>query len=202
MFIQRGSVFLGRSDYTDVYLSDTLISWFMEMWNYSLDHLQHKIAAPKENDHYWKTYLIDSSLSICQFVSFTIAKSNHPMETKSLWWYQHQSLQFTNHFLQLHLVGQSLPVPPLQQQSLGLKKQPCSLRCWERVGSLGAVMEPLGCGDVVADRPLHLEPDPVGLRGATEERGGVQSILQPLSSSVLSFLSTALRSFLDKNYKA
>lgn len=110
---------------------------------------------------------------------------------KSLW-YQHQFIQPANHLLQLHPIGQSLCVPPLQQQSLCLKKQLLGLRRWELIWSLDPATGPLCWVAPVSDWPLRLELGSVdlgeggrgGKRGQKRREGeGVRSTLQPLSTS-------------------
>ncbi len=127
--------------------------------------------------------------------------------------YQHQFIQPANHLLQLHPTGQSLFVPPRQQQSLCLKKQLLSLRHWELIWSLDPATGPL-CGVASAsDLPLSLELGSVDLweggqggeRGEKRrEGGGVQCTLQHLStsSSVICIPSTSPLSFLGHNMKA
>lgn len=165
------------------------------MWKGGLNTLQMH-CKQKKKDISWAFSSTRASHLLLQNVIIHL-------KNESLWWYQNQFTQSTNHILQLHSVGQSLSVPPLQQQSLCLKKQLCSLRCWELVWSLGLAVEPLCWGDAVSVQLLHLEPDPVDL-GEGGQRGGregAQSTLQPLYSSVLSIPSAAPLFFLGHKIK-
>lgn len=91
-------------------------------------------------------------------------------------------IQSTYGLLQLHPAGQSLLVPPLQQQSFCLKKQLCSLRCWELVWSLSPIVAVTLCwAGAVSNRPFTLEPDSLSLQGERWAGDGKESVLSIFS---------------------
>lgn len=131
---------------------------------------------------------------------------------KSLWWNQHQFIQPANNLLQLHPIDKSLPIPPIQQQSLYLKEQQCSIRPWKLIRSPSPAVDPLCWVVPQIDWPLSQEPDSVDLgdggqgwegRDNRRKGGGVRSSLQSLSSfsSVLSIPFASALSFLWQKMK-